>query len=265
MDLLNFVPNVHHMWRNFGGWTFAFGDYHSLNLTAKFDDPNMFKLTAIVDGYSYRSRLTMPKLIASTTGDEFFQIDDSRYYFHDLPGDNHLLMMHNAEHSCATALGELLPAIHAFALSVMENKPRPSLTWSIDNVTGALTMETMTRPEHVYLRHAHTLPSQSGTRKDFRLIRANIDCPSMFQVKGQCIQPVLWAGEKIAPTSTKGAKYTYTASLPAPEKGYVAFFLEAKFPGVDIVPFTFTTETSIVPLGFPFPPCYGEGCLGKLV
>ena len=39
---------------------------------------------------AYIDRLKMPKLIVSASGDEFFQIDDSYYFWDALKGDNFL-------------------------------------------------------------------------------------------------------------------------------------------------------------------------------
>ena len=103
--------NAHHQYRNLGGWTFAFEDYYDLNLTAHFDDPRMVEMASIIDPYgemsthhqlvvlyihqqssigpaiAYKDRLTMPKLMVCASGDEFFQNDDSWYFWDDLPGE----------------------------------------------------------------------------------------------------------------------------------------------------------------------------------
>jgi PhoPQ-activated pathogenicity-related protein len=93
MDLLNIVENMHHMYRAFGGWTFAFSDYYALNFTARIDDPNMTAMTAIIDPYSYRDRLTMPKLVVDAGGDEFFMLDDNWFWWNDMQGELHLRMV----------------------------------------------------------------------------------------------------------------------------------------------------------------------------
>ena len=36
----------------------------------------------------YRDWMTMPKLVVSGSSDEFFLIDDYKYFFHDLPGES---------------------------------------------------------------------------------------------------------------------------------------------------------------------------------
>ena len=45
------LQNLHHMFRAYGGWTFAFKDYLDMNITMYLDDPRMEQLAAIVDPY----------------------------------------------------------------------------------------------------------------------------------------------------------------------------------------------------------------------
>jgi PhoPQ-activated pathogenicity-related protein len=56
MDELNFVQNIHHHFKSYGGWTFALKDYTELNFTRCLDHPNTQALMDIVDPcvrYSY--------------------------------------------------------------------------------------------------------------------------------------------------------------------------------------------------------------------
>ena len=64
------------MYRNTGNFTFATIDYYYENIFGRLDDPNMPLMTALIDPYEYRDRFIMPKLIISSTGDEFFMPDD---------------------------------------------------------------------------------------------------------------------------------------------------------------------------------------------
>jgi len=103
MDMLNFKPNVLHMIKAYGGWTFAFQDYYDLNLTEWFDipgadatqavchsvvgatspcvvSPEVFDpLVNIIDPLVYKENLTMPKLVIDATDDEFFMPDDDHF------------------------------------------------------------------------------------------------------------------------------------------------------------------------------------------
>lgn len=45
------AQNLHHMYRAYGGWTFAFKDYLDLNITMYLDDPRLEQMAAIIDPY----------------------------------------------------------------------------------------------------------------------------------------------------------------------------------------------------------------------
>jgi PhoPQ-activated pathogenicity-related protein len=51
LDFLNFLPNMRHMYRAYGGWTFAFKDYYDENFTLSLgtDPEGMQALMDIVD------------------------------------------------------------------------------------------------------------------------------------------------------------------------------------------------------------------------
>ena len=66
MDELNFVKNIHHHYRAYGGWSFALHDYTELNFTSQVDNPRTQVLMNIVDPFAYRERLTMPKLVINS-------------------------------------------------------------------------------------------------------------------------------------------------------------------------------------------------------
>ena len=53
----------------------------------------------LIDPYEYRDRLIMPKMVISASGDEFFQPDDSHYFFDQLKQPKYFRLLANAEHS----------------------------------------------------------------------------------------------------------------------------------------------------------------------
>jgi PhoPQ-activated pathogenicity-related protein len=116
--MLNFIENIHHMYRNYNGWTWAMHDYTEVDYCAHIDDPNNQILSMIIDGYFYRERLTMPKLVVNAGGDEFFMPDDTHWWWKDMPDPKHFLMVPNAEHSQATGILEVVPAIGSFIRTV---------------------------------------------------------------------------------------------------------------------------------------------------
>jgi len=99
MDLLNLIPNINHHWQAYGNWSFALDDYLEMGLMKHVNEPVFKDLAAIEDPLVYKERLTMPKYIIASCGDEFFLPDDTRYYLNALLGEVHYRIVPNAEHS----------------------------------------------------------------------------------------------------------------------------------------------------------------------
>jgi PhoPQ-activated pathogenicity-related protein len=147
MDELNFVKNLHHHYRAYGGWTFAFEDYYSLNFTAEIDNPNVELMDAIVNPSAYVDRLTMPKYIICSGGDEFFLPDDSHYYWDTLLGEKFIRIIPNAEHSLATRVVSVFTGLQGFYYTVLTGAKRPSIQWKYDDVNGVISVTTDVKPK----------------------------------------------------------------------------------------------------------------------
>ncbi|XP_035673097.1 autocrine proliferation repressor protein A-like [Branchiostoma floridae] len=254
MDLLNMKANLHHFYRALGGWTFAFDDYYAENITSRLDDPNLEKLAAIVDPLAYKDRLTMPKYIIGTGGDEFFMPDDSYYYWDQLEGEKYRRWIPNAEHSIDGHEISLFFSLGAFFLSVVEDSPRPKMTWTRETGTksGRIMLHTDIKPMTIRSFHARTL---DGKRRDFRLVN---------QPPGQTEpqpHPVIWLPEDVQDMGNG----TYVAEFDIPAVGWLAFFIQATFPAPHGTALEFTTEVHIIPETFPFPDCHGTDCRGTLL
>ena len=89
------------------GWSFAFEDYWEMNITNKIDDPLFQTAMDIIDPFSYRDKILMPKLVVDGTMDEFFLLDDSTYWWHEMPNAyelNRFIMVPNADHTQITGI-----------------------------------------------------------------------------------------------------------------------------------------------------------------
>jgi len=264
MDLLQMIPNVHHMYRAYGGWTFAFKDYYSMNFTQNIDHPNMQLLADVVDPYVYRERYTMPKLVVDSTGDEFFQLDDNYFWWDNVTqyGESHLIFIKNAEHSLVTGLVEVVKTISSFVHDVIANETRPEMTWKFgrnaDNTSAWINLTTSEKPKQVKIRWADTL---NHTRRDWRLVTGENPCPTI-SVEGGCVQPVLWQGKD----ATQIDDTHFSGEMAFPDAGFRAWFLEVEFDApVGVFPYIFSTQVDIVPDYYPFPDCHGEACRGTLL
>ncbi|CAK8676928.1 unnamed protein product [Clavelina lepadiformis] len=257
MDELNMVKNLHHHYRAYGGWSFAFNDYYKENLTRDIDNPNMVPMAAIIDPLSYADRLTMPKMVFSTGGDEFFLPDDSHYYFSAMKGPMYVNMLPNAEHSCAGHEMQLMFNIQAFYMSVMKGLKLPKISWILYNTAtgGGIDVTSDTTPTLV---RAWSAVSVSNTRRDFRLLKANISNP----LGDPIVQANIWHHYDVE--SMGNMKYRATFNTPL-NGHWRAFFIQMTFPGPNGTMLEMTTETKIIPDKFPFQECHMDGCKGDLV
>nr|XP_002730934.1 PREDICTED: autocrine proliferation repressor protein A-like [Saccoglossus kowalevskii] len=254
LDCLNFVKNLHHHYRSLGGWTFAFEDYYDEGITKHIDDALTQKMFDIVDPYAYKERLTMPKLIVTASGDEFFLPDDSHYYYDNIPGPKFLKVTPNSEHSQTGHYVDDLFAMRAFFLAVYYDYKLPNMTWTRSETatTGSITLVTDVTPLTVKCFRAKTL---GKTRRDFRLVRID---PATGQPGPQAIPWLPFDVQNMG-------QGKYKAEFGKEDGVWIGFYIQATYPGPKDTILEFTTEVHIIPDEFPFADCKGEGCYGILV
>ena len=233
MDELNFVENIKHHYRSYGGWSFVLDDYWKLNLTLYFNSPKMQELFDIIDPFVYREKLIMPKLVCNSAGDEFFMPDNTRYWWHDMPMEyemNKFLTLPNAEHATVTGILELLPAVNtwlneildahnflkkkhngkrpvvktiedrnAASVELMSVAEIPRFNWTIDTTNGDITVQSEIKPKSVHLWHASTC---NTARRDFRMLNNDDPCDCGVVVLNQCLNlAIFWVAEELEETS----------------------------------------------------------------
>ncbi len=251
LDAINFVAVEHHEYRSYGGWTYALADYVDLNITMRFDDPNMNLLQQNVDPYFYRERLTMPKLVVNAAMDEFQQPDDTHYWWAGMPEPKHFLIAPNAEHSMATGIFEIVPAISAFIQAHLLKETVPEFTWTIDEATGEI-VATLGRDGVVHSANVWWAYSCGANaydngkfRRDYRVAHLDDPCSCGVSVAGYCTNlKSVWKKQELDMVMVEGRR-TFSAKLDAPSDGrWVAFFIDIKFVNKTPFPWTSTSSSS---------------------
>ena len=121
----------------------AVGDYYRQGIMAWSGTPEARALYAIEDPFSYRDRLTLPKLLINACGDQFFLPDSSQFYFGALPGPKYLRYIPNTDHSMK---GSDAPrTIAAWHHAILTGAALPKLSWHQD-AGDALIVSTATPP-----------------------------------------------------------------------------------------------------------------------
>ncbi len=224
IDLLNLHPSFVHHWRAYGFWAPAVEDYVTHGIMKWMGTPQFAALMAIEDPWSYRERLTLPKYLINSAGDQFFLPDSAQFYREGLKGETLFRYVPNSDHSLDDT--DALDSLAAFYTSVARSTPRPKATWTVaDN--GMLRVTTSSAPASAILWSA-TNPNA----RDFRL--------ETF-------------GKQWTPTPlTSVGPNTWEARVPAPSRGWTAYFAEFAFDIGAKAPLKITTDVRVTPETLPF-------------
>lgn len=231
IDMLNMAPSLVHHFEAYGFWAPTVDDYVERNLMDWLGHPKYDGLLKIIDPYSYRDRMTLPKFIINASGDQLFLPDSSQFYYDDLPGEKLLRYVPNAAHDLggSDAIESLLAYYHA----ILNEDQLPRYSWTVKN--NAIHVKTKDNPVAVKLWQA-TNPKA----RDFR-----------FDYVGG-----IWTSTDLE--ETKPGRYV--GSVPIPEEGWTAFFVELTFKNDAPAPLKVTTQVHVVPqiLPYTYTPRYGR-------
>lgn len=226
IDMLNSVPSFEHHFASYGEYSPAVGDYVRHGIMNWQGTPEYEKLLSIVDPYHYRQRLTLPKLMINSAGDQFFLPDSSRFYFEDLIGPKYLCYVANTDHSLKGS--DAAQTLAAWQHKISSGLPLPIFDWSIDWEKGSIRVESEDTPKNLTLWQAH-----NPDARDFRL---------------ETIGPA-WKASEVTLDSNGAGEFF----VEEPDEGWTAFFLEVAYPLGDFpAPFKITTGVAVVPDTRPF-------------
>jgi PhoPQ-activated pathogenicity-related protein len=219
IDVVNVRACSKNHYEAYGFWAPAIGDYTRHKIHEQADNARYGELLKIVDPYFYRDRLTLPKFVVNSAGDQYFPPDSSKFYFDDLTGVKYLRYVPNTNHSLFGS--DAVESILAFYQASLNRKSLPKFSWKLET-DGSIRVQAETAPQAVNLWQ-----TTNPKARDFRL-------------------------ESIGPAYRKTALSSqgngiYVAKVEKPPTGWTAFFLELIFPSGEQIPFKFTTQVQIVP------------------
>ena len=224
IDVVNVNVSMKHHFAAYGFWAPSIDDYVHHRIMERMDDPRLKELYDLVDPYSYRERLTMPKYIINASGDQFFLPDSSQFYFDDLRGEKQLRYVPNANHGLKDT--DALQTMTAFYSMILSDTPRPKFSWTFED-DGAIRVKSEEKPKEVKLWQA-TNPAA----RDFR---------------------VETLGKKYTPRVLKADENgEYVANVKEPRKGWTAYFVELTFDIGNPFPYKATTAVRVTPDVLPY-------------
>lgn len=225
-DVLNFVPSFESHRKSYGEFSSALQAYQNYNVLDRIRIPEGQELLQIVDPYTYRDKLTMPKYIIGAAGDEFFPSDSAQFYADTLEGDNLLRYVANTNHSGDNGgVKSTIEGLLAWYQRIIAGGTPPKISWRQRG--KKITVTTNQTPLKATLWQAH-----NPEARDFR-----------FDEIGPA-----WQASPLP--SHKAGRYQVTLEQPA--NGWKAYFVELSFAGVASLPEIYTTPVFISPEARPF-------------
>jgi PhoPQ-activated pathogenicity-related protein len=201
-------PNQLKVW---GKYSEQIDDYVERGLMESNQTPEGAKLWKMVDPFTYRDRLTMPKMLINGTNDRYWPLNALDFYWNELRGPKYLVEVPNAGHGLEANRDWALGGIGAFFRHVISGRPLPQVSWELTHASeGNPTLTMHAAPAPLAAR----IWTARSDNRDFRESR--------------------WESEPLKPGET------ITGRVSAVPKGHLAVFGEVEYK-IDEIPYHLTT------------------------
>ncbi|PIF05624.1 MAG: PhoPQ-activated pathogenicity-like protein PqaA type [Draconibacterium sp.] len=214
IDVLNMPLSVDYHLKAWGDYSIQIEDYVKLGIAQQLGTPDGDILAQMIDPYSYRKTLTMPKMIFIGTNDEYWPVDAIKHYIDSIPGENYICYAPDAGHGMGNK-AKALKTLSAFFGNTISTGTYPICNYSIKEDNKKVTISVSDTPE---LLKKAVLWFTTSTDRDFR------------DEKWQSID-LGHAGEE-----------SFTVDVTYPDEGYKAFFVDLKYKSPFAGDFTESTR-----------------------
>ncbi len=133
IDTLNFRAQMKYQIESWGKFSEQIDDYSSKGLIRTKDDeetPRETALRTMMDPWTYRQQVAIPKLIINGTNDRYWVVDAAKNYFGDLVGPKYVLEIPNAGHNLKDGIPKVQATIAALFRHVASGMSMPQVEWS---------------------------------------------------------------------------------------------------------------------------------------
>ena len=202
IDILNMPVNLDYQVKMWKDYSVQIEDYVKLGIPQTATTAKGEAITTMVDPYSYRKKLTMPKMLFMGTNDEYWTVDAIKHYIDSIPGQNFVHYVPNVGHDLGDKK-QAIAALSAFFGHTLTGKPYPLCTPSLTYSKKGITLKVNATSDILV---DAILWSTNSTDTDFRNEK--------------------WEGKSLA-LKKKTSIVSTTQAYPA--SGYRAFYLDLKY------------------------------------
>ena len=196
IDVLNMSAQMDYQVKTWGDYSPEIQDYVNLGITDELQTENGKELTAMIDPYSYRDKITMPKLLFIGTNDPYWPVDAVKNYFNDLVGSKYIHYVANVEHGLGDGV-QATQALSSFYAACIASQ-HPNLTWETTTSNPSVSVKINTDTPY----NAVKLWTCTSPDRDFR--------------------NDTWTSKII---DTKGNNQ-FTVDVELPQNGFLAFYID---------------------------------------
>lgn len=214
IDVLNMPVNLDYQIEVWGDYSDQIQDYVDLGIPQAIHTGQGDDITTMIDPYSYRNKLTMPKMILIGTNDPYWPVDAVKHYFNDLPGENYLHYVANAGHDLNGGQ-QALRCISAFFGYTFSNIPYPECSWDVSETGAGITLNVMGSANAI---KAACLWSANSQDRDFR--------------------DEVWSSTNLDAINNSIVNTT----VSYPDTGFRAFYIDLKYTGLNGTNYTKSTR-----------------------
>lgn len=201
IDILNMPVNLQYQLDSYGEYSEQINDYVKLGIVQSIETEEGKVLTTMIDPYSYRDKLTVPKLIFVGTNDEYWTVDAIKHYYDELPGQNMIHYVPNAGHDLGGGK-QAIEALSAFFGKNLSQNLLPVNNWKVKS--GRKSVKLNVRLDDPTFIDA-ILWSATSLDRDFRDEK--------------------WEGRSLGQSNTSRVELQEVY----PAEGYKAFYVDFKY------------------------------------
>ena len=201
IDVLNMPVSLDYQIEVWKEYSIQIEDYVKLEIPQQVHTEAGDAISTMVDPYSYRQNLTMPKMIFIGTIDEYWPVDAIKNYLDSIPGQNFIQYVPNAGHDLGDKK-QAFQALSSFLSLTLTNQNYPVCAWNLVESNPEIHLTATATPE---LLNDAILWSSVSEDRDFR--------------------DEQWTSESLNVKNVDKVE----SLVDYPESGFKAFYLDLKY------------------------------------